>query len=104
MATPEDVSTLREMIHEPNSTPYSNDYLSGVIESTSSLVKAAEIMWTRKAARFADLVDVREGASARSLGDLHKQALLMAKTYGDQSDEATGGDRPTSVRPIARRA
>lgn len=50
---------------------------------------AADI-WREKAASYAGLVSVSESGSSRQMSDLHKNAIAMAKAFGDADPEAPG--------------
>lgn len=106
MATAEDIAVVRVNINEPTDDHYSDDQISTIIDDYGgSLDAASAALWRMKAGRYADLADVQEGSSRRSLGDLHEQALAMAKTYASTAaggDVITGGMRPGRTRPIER--
>jgi hypothetical protein len=106
MATAEDISVVRVNTNEPTEDHYSDELLSNLIDSyEGDLNSASAAVWRTKAGRYADLADVQEGSSRRSLGDLHEQALAMAKTFADTAASGgsiTGGMRPGRTRPIER--
>jgi len=106
MATAEEISAVRANVNEPTEDHYSDDQLSAIIDSyDGDLDSASAAIWRMKAGRYADLADVQEGSSRRSLGDLHEQALAMAKTFADTAASGgaiTGGMRPGRTRPIER--
>jgi hypothetical protein len=105
MATAEDIAEVRVNVNEPTEDHYSDDQLSSIIDAYGDLDAASAAIWRLKAGRYADLADVQEGSSRRSLGDLHEQALAMAKTYADTAASGgavTGGMRPGRTRPIER--
>lgn len=105
MATDQQVAELRKMTHEPSDkTTFTDDELSGIIDRSSSLNRAAETVWVQKAGRFSGLVDVREGASSRALGDLYEQALKMAETYREIASSEETSSRATITRRIVREA
>jgi hypothetical protein len=106
MATAEDIAVVRVNINEPTQDHYSDDLVSSTIDAYDNLDAASAALWRIKAGRYADLADVQEGSSRRSLGDLHEQALAMAKTFADTATGGggviTGGMRPGRTRPIER--
>lgn len=106
MATAEDIAVVRVNTNEPAADHYSDDQLSKIIDDyDGNLDAASAAVWRMKAGRYADLADVQEGSSRRSLGDLHEQALAMAKTFADTATTGgaiTGGMRPGRTRAIER--
>lgn len=105
MATSEDIATLRRLINEPTDVaPWTDAVLSGIIDSSGSVNKAAGSIWTEKAASYADLVDVQEGSSRRALGDLYEQAIAMAKHFGavDLDEDGEPTKRRSRTRAIVR--
>jgi hypothetical protein len=104
MATAEDINVVRANTNEPSTDNYSDDQISEVIDAYGDLDAASGAIWRIKAGKYADLADVQEGSSRRSLGDLHEQALAMAKTFDSQaaSGGVIGGMRPGRTRPIER--
>lgn len=102
MATVEDIATLRRLINEPEDVaPYTQTDIGIRLDLAGGVIRtvAAEI-WTEKAAQFAELVDVQEGSSRRSLGDLHEQAIVMAGQLG--ADNLTNPFRAARTRQIER--
>lgn len=102
MATVSEIADLRRMANEPTTAVYTDEALSTLIDASASLSAAAASIWQEKAARYASLVDVREGSSSRSLGDLYEQALSMSKHYSDAATVAAGGRKPARTRAIER--
>lgn len=93
MATPEEIAALRLLIAEPGSDTYTDVALSDRLDAAAPDQVAYEI-WTEKAAKFAQLVDISEGGSSRKQGDLYEQALGMAKVFADR---VTTGTAPPGV-------
>lgn len=81
MASVEEVASLRRMVAEPTDTTYTDEALSALIDTEESVEGAAGVVWREKAASAATLVNVSESGSSRSLSDIHKNALAMAKFY-----------------------
>lgn len=102
MATPDQIAQFRLLIAEPDDTKYSDETLSALIDSSTSVNAAASSIWTQKAAASATLVNVAESGSSRSLGDLYRNALAMAAQF----DKAAGADAATApgirIRRISR--
>jgi len=103
MATADDVAAFRLLIAEPDETTYTDAELGGILDSAPSANSAAAAIWTQKAAAAAELVNVSESGSSRSLGDLQTKALNMAKVFRDavEADQATSPG--VRIRRITRR-
>lgn len=100
MASADQIAELRRAVNEPGDETYSDDYLSARLDDTGGNVAAAAAgIWREKAATYADLADVREGSSQRSLGDLHEQALSMASLYDSRTPGASGARTRAITRP-----
>lgn len=83
------------MINEPiNAAPYTDAYLSGLIDAATSLDSVAGHVWATKAASYSEMVDVQEGSSKRSLGSLQANALKMAGHYSTAAGEGPDGGTP----------
>lgn len=105
MALTPEIAVVRANANEPDATRFTDQQISDVIDSYSSDLNAATAqIWRVKAGRYADLADVQEGGSRRSLGDLHEQAITMAQTYEAAAAAAgvAGGRRPGRTRAIER--
>jgi len=82
MATDADIAQLRSMIAEPiNEEPYTDETLKQQIDGADSLPALAAQVWRSKAASLAHLVNISEGGSSRSMGDLYKNAIAMAGVW-----------------------
>jgi hypothetical protein len=94
------------MIAEPDDTTYDDEMLGAIIDSyaeaTLPLASSASNVWLQKAATYAELVNISEGGSSRSMGDLHKRALEMAKIYQVQVDGAVDAGRSTRIARLVR--
>lgn len=101
MATIDD---LRRATNEPeDDTDYDDALLEEILQAAGSLTAAAGHVWREKAARFAQLVDMKEGETARDLSDLSANALRMAKMYQDMVDvESPPTGRDTTIGRITR--
>lgn len=103
MSTEED---LRRLVDEPSDD---SDYTSSTMEAIllangGDVNKAAVQIWTEKAAKYSQLVDMQEGDTRRSLGKLSDNALAMAAEFMKRVDDAGSdtGHRPTTVSRIIR--
>lgn len=109
MVTPEQITELRLLIGESvpvgggdTDTLLLDEQLTKMIEdSTGNLERAAYEGWRVKAAQFANLVDVTDGAASRSMSDLLKNATDMVKLYSRTSQGPTEGR--TRVGRIVRK-
>lgn len=103
MATPEQISELRLKIAEPNDVaPWTSAVLSDVIDATGSLDAAAAEVWRGKAAAVAHLVNISEGGSSRSTGDLYKNYTEMANVFEDQATDGAGVRSASRTRKMVR--
>jgi hypothetical protein len=92
MATPEEVTALRGLLGEPipdggsdNDTMFTDGALMLLIDDAPDLDRAAWQGWRVKAANFANLVNVVDGASSREFSDLLANAQEMIKLYSRSS-------------------
>lgn len=104
MPNSEDLPALRLAINEPEDiAPYDDARLIERLNVATSVTVLAGEIWSEKAAKYADLVDVQEGSSKRNLGDLYEQAIAMARHYGSVDAEPEGPTlRRSRTRPIVR--
>lgn len=107
MASAEQIASLRRMIDDPagSTQTYSDLALSALIDQAEGVLEAAASeLWQEKAATFSRLVNVSESGSSRSMGDLYKNALAMAKYYKDQVTTTIEVEttQRARVRPIVR--
>ncbi len=105
--TDADLALIRSYIGDPEPTVFTDDVLRRIFEITvdedgsTNAYRAAAEVWTRKAARYAELVAVAEAGSSRDLGALHRQALTMASHYtslASGSGSASGAFSPPLPR------
>lgn len=91
MATAGEIAALRLLIAETDDVePFTDVFLSSAFDTAGDLDSAAATLWRYKAAASADLVNVAESGSSRSLGDLHKNALAMAKDFDTRTVTQAG--------------
>lgn len=63
---------------------FSDEEILDLLEqANSSLNLAAYLGWAMKAAQYAELVDITESGSTRSLSQKHRQAVLQMKHFYD---------------------
>lgn len=99
MATADQIAALRLMIDQPlDETPYDDESLSLRLDGAASPQALAGQIWLEKAASYAQLVNVSESGSSRSMSDLHKNALAMAKGFGEADPTAPGSPGTSGVR------
>ncbi len=102
MATAEEIAAFRLMIDQADDEqPYSDLQLSNRIDAAASREALAAEIWREKAASYASLVNVTESGSSRSMSDLHKNAIAMAKSFGDADTSAPGSG--VAVRGVRMR-
>lgn len=102
MASAEEIAQLRRLINdqaEPYS--YSDEVLDEYLDANAADIRATgAIIWREKASKYVEMVDVREGAAQRSLGDMLEHALAMAEALDGGTGTPDGGG--TTTRPIER--
>jgi hypothetical protein len=81
MATPEQIAEVRENVDEREDTNWADQAISALVDAAGSVLSASAIIWRRKAAMYADLVDVSEAGASHAFSDLHKNALTMADKF-----------------------
>lgn len=82
MATDADIAELRRKTDITDTDePYTDPFLSGLIDREGTVDGASYVLWRDKAAKLAELVNVTEGASSRQMGQAFDHALEMVKLY-----------------------
>lgn len=102
MATQEEIASLRALVGE---TSLTDQQLGAILDASQCENEAAAKVWGQKAGEYASLVNISEAGSSRSMGDLHKNALDMARYYADLGCPGEGGDDRTGrtqTRAIVR--
>lgn len=102
MATTEEIASLRIFMADADGETYTDEVLAAVIDSSGGVKSAASDLWVARAASYASLVNVSESGSSRSLGDLHQNALRMAKEFSDDASEATVESTGIRIRRLSR--
>ena len=103
MATPqENIASVREMIGEPAEADsmFTDNQITSWVNTNGSLEAAALQGWRAKAANFANLVNVTDGAASREMSDLLDNALAMIKLYTSLAKGPSAGR--TRVGKIVR--
>ena len=97
-ATENQITTVREMLGESipqggseADTMFPDGRVTAWIEAATSLEGAALAGWRVKAAHFANLVNVTDGAASREMSDLLDNALAMIKLYSGLAQGPTYG-------------
>jgi Cdc6-like AAA superfamily ATPase len=103
MATSDQIAELRLFTAEADDSNYTDEQLAAIIDAATSIKSAAETVWLQKAARYASLVNVSESGSSRSLSDLQKNALSMAKQMASDADEDQDAQTGIRIRRLTRR-
>jgi hypothetical protein len=80
MATQPEIEEVRANTDEPNDTNWSDTDLEELIDS-DGVNGASSIIWRRKAASYAKLVDTSEAGASHAFSDLHKNALQMMERF-----------------------
>lgn len=105
MATVGEIALLRRLTDEPDDNGKFSDLdLEARINDKGSPEAAAYGIWVEKAASYASLTSFSEGGSSRTLSDLYKNALAMAKHFSVYTVEDDPGSvrLPSSTSPISR--
>lgn len=102
MATVTEIATLRLYVAEPDETDWTDEMLSGIIDSSTSLNAAAVEVWDAKAAAAANLVDISEGGSSRKMSDLVKNAQIMRELFASRILNPVDATRGTRIFRLNR--
>lgn len=102
MATEEQIEDLRLALGEPTEESgeslFTDLQLSRVIDRAADGARAAAEGWQLKAAHFANLVNVTDGAASREFGSLLKNAQDMQKLYAKGGPAVSGRSRVGRIR------
>ena len=102
MATAAEISTVRDNVNEPNDATFSDEVIEALIDAGGT-DSASAALWRKKAAAFAELVDVSEAGSSRKMSDLYKNALAMASHFDAQAGtEPVPGPGPIGHAKVGR--
>lgn len=86
MATTEEIKEVRDLTD--GAELFTDEQLGALIDSGLSVNAVAYRVWQSAAASYSKLVNVSESGSSRSMGDLYKNALAMAKSFKDADQPA----------------
>lgn len=102
MTIEQDVAEVRRLTNEPDDVPPYTDVILALRldEEGGDIRRLVSSIWSEKAARYAELVDVQEGSSRRNLSSLYQQALAMSQQFG--GEDIGGTRRAARTRPIER--
>lgn len=103
MATAAELIELRDYINEPDNTNgWTEEKLTDYLTRYSNTLRAASEAWAVKASQFAEVVDVSESGSSRSLGALFDRAQKMSEYYARRADEVEA-EVPAVTGPVIQR-
>lgn len=105
MATQEEIDELRRKADlKSTDNVYGDDVVLGYLVDATSIDLVAANIWEQKAASLSNLVNTSESGSSRSMGDLYKNALQMAKFYTDKdlADNLLASGPVARSRPVVR--
>lgn len=104
MATVDQITQTRLLIAEPTQTTYTDVVLGQRIDAAQGdLNIVARDVWVEKAAALAEVPDVSEAGSSRSMGALQAKALSMVTYFQGQIDSALALARTgTKIRKLTR--
>lgn len=81
MADAREIADVRENTDERDEEgTWSNSQISDLVD-LGGVFAASATIWRRKAASYADLVDVSEAGASHAFSDLYKNALDMANKF-----------------------
>lgn len=105
LVTPELISSLRELIDEPDDTGgYTDDVLTAKLLTYGlNLNVTAYYIWVNKAAALSSLVDITESGSSRKNSQAYTNAQAMAQHFQVYvPTDAVNVGRTSRVRAIER--
>ena len=104
MATDAEVAEVRKNVAEQDDESFSNIYIGSLVDAVG-ITGASAAIWRKKAASYAELVNVTEAGASHSFSDLQRNALTMAAEFDAMAlvevDEASGAGR-VQVKVIER--
>jgi hypothetical protein len=99
MATTEEIQEVRDLTDGADG--FTDDQIGALVDSGLSINAVAYRVWQSTAASYSKLVNVSESGSSRSMGDLYKNALAMAKSFKD-ADLPSAGAKVKRTRKAVR--
>ena len=85
---------------------WDDDYINKLALDGASAARILNRAWLAKAAKTAEMVDVAESGSSRSMSTIHKNAVDMAEYWGaiadreEHKDESGGVSRSRTHRAV----
>lgn len=101
MATQQQIAEARRITD--GGEPYTDEQIAAYLDAGNTVTKWARIFWESKAATYSSLVNVSESGSSRNNGDLYKNALAMAKHFGEDEVPAVDLSARKTTRQARRR-
>jgi hypothetical protein len=80
MASASEIVEVRENVDEPTPETWDDVSIEELVDA-HGVNGASAIIWRRKAAAFAKLVDVSEAGASHNFSELHKNALAMFEHF-----------------------
>jgi hypothetical protein len=102
VATQEEIDQARALVPD---TSLTDEQINAILDGSACLNQAVGKMWGELAGHLSNLVNISEAGSSRSMGDLQRNALSMAKYYSDLGCGETPVDQDakrTRTRAIVR--
>ena len=100
MAEASDIAQVRRFVQEPDGSNGYTDEILGPLIDAHGVRGAAAVVWEEKAAKWASLVDTKEGSSSRDMSQMYEHALKMRNEFSRGEPEPTMGR--TRVHEIER--
>lgn len=102
MATSEEIAQAKSLVPE---TTLTDEQIGAIIDASKCMNEAVAKLWGQLAGKYSSLVNISEAGSSRSMGDLHKNALAMAKYYtdlgcGEVTPPTTGVTRTRAIERL----
>lgn len=107
MATPAEIEAVKDQLPEDaGEYGWDDDRIGEALDSGLTGNSLLLAFWDKVSVSTADLTDMSESGSSRSLSQIHKNALGMAKLYRDLVDKEVNPPATKQVgiksRPIRR--
>jgi hypothetical protein len=106
MATPEQIEAVKDLLPDDAADyGWDDDKISEQIDAGVTGNALLLAFWDKVTSSTVGIVDMSESGSSRSLSQLNKQAMAMAKMYRDLLEKETNPPAPTTgifSRPIRR--
>lgn len=99
MATAGEIAEVRENTNEPDSTDFTDERLGDFVDALGSVNLASAKVWDKKAAAYADLVNVSEAGARRDMAVLYDHAVKQAAFWRAKHTETLP---ETDTKPRAK--